>query len=98
MLYYVTGTVILKYDCECPDCAGGHEKTVALAQEVIRADSPQEASELAFECDTVNQEAKWLYLIDYDWREEPRVEEVPADQIMRLNGAPMLPGLAEAVT
>jgi len=95
-MFKVFGKIIVRWTtyCDCSYCEGhDDENTVLIKEHIVKASDAEEAAKLTF----------YFYCEDYDelewegkWEEGPEVinlDELQPDVVMRLMGAPVLPGL-----
>jgi hypothetical protein len=88
--YEVRGRIFQHHVCDCPHCEyDGEEVTIIRKVQAYDAEDA-EFSVLRYAEDDHGDTCEWV--------DPPETRLLGEDLVMRLNGAPMLPGLAEAVT
>ncbi len=93
-IYSVSGTALIEYECDCPDCMGNHRIREQVKVRRILAHNEDEASyrvlkDLVDTRDLINAEANWD---DNKALEIRPVGELGQDVLLRILGAQPLPG------
>lgn len=94
MHYRITGKIRGTHECECSLCGRNGDQKAKEIDEIVKADTEEEAINLVFENARDSYFFRY-YESNFKWMGEPVVKDAPVDRVLLELGeevAPRLPG------